>query len=71
MPGRAQHAVEGFEVLLCSFRVLAQHLADANDGVERRAQLVAHIGEELRLVLACFRELPALVLDFIEQPRSR
>jgi hypothetical protein len=30
------------------------------------AQLVAHIGEELRLVLACFGELPALVLDFIE-----
>src|SRR6516165_2981436 len=40
----------------------------AQDGVERRAQLVAHIGEELRLVLACFGELAALVLDFVEQP---
>jgi hypothetical protein len=29
---------------------------------------VAHVGEELRLVLACLRELPALVLDFLEQP---
>ena len=40
-----------------------------DDGVERRAQLVAHIGEELRLVLARQLELPALVLDFMEQPR--
>src|SRR4029077_6735249 len=29
---------------------------------------MAHIGEELRLVLACDLKLPALVLDFIEQP---
>src|SRR6516225_48795 len=28
----------------------------------------AHAGEELRLVLAGFLELPALVLDFLEQP---
>src|SRR5689334_14029619 len=40
----------------------------AEDGVERRAQLMAHVGEELRLVLARFFKLPALVLDFIEQP---
>ena len=39
----------------------------AQDGVERRAQLVAHIGKELRLVLARFFKLPALFLDFIEQ----
>ena len=37
------------------------------DGVERRAQLMAHAGEELRLVLARLRELAALVLDFVEQ----
>ena len=37
------------------------------DGVERRAQLVAHVGEELRLVLARLGELAALVLDFVEQ----
>ena len=29
---------------------------------------MAHIGEELRLVLARLRKLAALVLDFIEQP---
>ena len=38
------------------------------DGVERGSQLVAHAGEELRLVLARFSELAALVLDFVEQP---
>ena len=30
-------------------RVLEQHLAVADDGVERRAQLVAHLGQELGL----------------------
>ena len=29
---------------------------------------MAHIGEELRFVLACDLKLPALVLDFVEQP---
>ena len=29
---------------------------------------MAHVGEELRLVLARLGELAALVLDFIEQP---
>ena len=38
-------------------------LGVAEDGVERRAQLVAHVGEELRLVLARDLELPALLLD--------
>src|SRR5262245_45437997 len=42
-------------------------LGVAEDGVERGAQLVAHAGEELRLVLARLRELPALVLDLVEQ----
>jgi hypothetical protein len=28
---------------------------------------VAHIGEELRLVLACFGKLSALILDFVEK----
>ena len=49
-------------------RILPQHLGDADDGVERRAQLVAHAGEELRLVLAGDFELAALVLNFVEQP---
>src|SRR5215211_4195222 len=29
---------------------------------------MAHAGEELRLVLTCFRELAVLLLDFIEKP---
>jgi len=40
----------------------------AQDSIEGRAQLMAHIGEELRFVLARLFKLPALVLDFIEQP---
>jgi hypothetical protein len=40
----------------------------AQDSVKRRAQLVAHVGEELRLVLARLFKLAALVLDFVEQP---
>ena len=52
MPARAEHAVERLEVLLEALGILPQHLGDADDGVERCAQLVAHVGEELRLVLA-------------------
>ena len=44
-------------------------LGVAEDGVQRRAQLVAHVGEELRLVLARDLELPALFLDLAEQAR--
>ena len=33
--------------------VLAQHLDDADDGIKRRAQLVAHVGQELALCLGC------------------
>ena len=68
MPARAEHAIERLEVLLERLGILPQHLGDADDGVERRAQLVAHVGEELRLVLARLGELAALVLDLVEQP---
>src|SRR6516225_11623466 len=40
----------------------------AQDCVERRAQLMAHIGEELRLVLARLFKLVAFVFDLMEQP---
>src|SRR5262249_31306712 len=50
-------------------RVFDHHFRQSNDGIERRAQLVAHTGDELRLVLARLPELPALVLDFVEQPQ--
>ena len=49
--------------------LLAQHLGQADDGVERRAQLVAHIGEELRLVLARNLECAALLFDLAEEAR--
>ena len=44
------------------------HFGQADDGVKRGAQLVAHAGDELRLVLAGLRQLPVLILDFVEQP---
>ena len=44
-----------------------QHLGEADDGVQRRAQLVRHVGEELGLVLVGGLELAALVLDLVEQ----
>ena len=69
VPARAEHPIERLDVLLQRLGILPQHLGDADDGVERRAQLVAHAGEELRLVLAGDFELSALLLDFGEQPR--
>jgi hypothetical protein len=39
----------------------------ADDRVHRRAQLVAHVGQELRLVLTGERQLPAFFLDFEEE----
>ena len=70
MTAGIEHAVQRFERLFGPEPrgVLGQHLGETDDGVERRAQFMAHIGEELRLVLARLRELPALVLDFVEQP---
>ena len=47
---------------------LEQHLGEADDRVERRAELVRHVGKELRLVPVRGLELPALVLDLAEQP---
>src|SRR5215472_8924089 len=37
------------------------------NSVKRRAQLMAHVSQELRLVLACNLKLPTLVLDFVKQ----
>ncbi len=48
---------------------LGEHFREADDRVERRAQLVRHVGEELRLVLVRHLELRALLLDLAEQPR--
>ena len=55
-------------VLFCT-GVLEQHFGDADDRVQRRAQLVRHVGQELGLVLARGGELFAFLLDLLEVPR--
>jgi len=65
-------AVHALQRLLRLFRAEArrigdQHIGEPNDGIERRAQLMAHAGDELRLVLAGLLELSVLLLDFVEQ----
>src|SRR5215813_6053228 len=60
----AVHALQRFQRLFRAEarRVGDHHLGQPDDGVERRAQLVAHTGKELRLALARQFELAALVL---------
>src|SRR6516225_9876535 len=60
-------AVHALQRLLRLFRaeprgVRDHHFGQSDDGIERRAQLVAHAGKELRLALARQFELAALVL---------
>jgi hypothetical protein len=45
-----------------------QDFGEADDSVQRRPQLVGHIRQELRLVLAGDFELATLVRDLLEQP---
>src|SRR5262249_18806614 len=64
-------AVHALQRLLRLFRAEARrifyhHLGQSDDGVERRAQLMAHAGDELRLVLARRLELAVFVLNFVE-----
>ena len=44
-------------------RVFGELLAEDQNRVERRAQLVRHVGEELRLVLGGERQLGGLLLE--------
>src|SRR5262245_3944353 len=55
----AIHALQGLHRLFRAeaCRVCDHHLGEPNNGVERRAQLVAHAGDELRLVLASHLQL--------------
>src|SRR5476649_2123879 len=48
--------------------IIKNEFGITKDGVERSAQLMAHVGEELRLVLTCDRKLAALLLDLGEEP---
>src|SRR5262249_60803157 len=50
-------------------RIVHHHLGQPDDGIQRCAQLMAHVGEELRLVSARELELPTLFLDLLEQAR--
>ncbi len=70
MSSRLQNVAEVFRLLVVDLaeHPLGQDLREADDGVERRAQLVRHVGEELALVPARDLELPALVSDLTEEP---
>ena len=46
---------------------LDQHLREADDGIEGRAELMRHVGEKLRLVATGRLELPALLFGLAEQ----
>src|SRR6202011_1581792 len=61
MPAIALHAIEHAARLLRHLAVDAveNELGIAKNCVQWRAQLVAHVGEELRLMLARLRELAA------------
>src|SRR4029077_14230047 len=48
---------------------MGEQFGIAQDGVQRRAQLVAHVGDELGFVLTRNRKLSALLIDFTEQLR--
>ena len=70
MPARGQDVLQVLGLLLVHLpeHPLGQHLREAEDRVQRRPQLVGHVGEELGLVAARGLELPALVLDLPEEP---
>ena len=71
MMRRTQDALEWLRLLgaLQVARILEQHLGQADDGIQRRTQLVRHVRQELRFQLARFRQLLALRLALLEQPR--
>src|SRR4051812_17788565 len=52
-----------------SIKAVGQQFRVAEHGVQGRAQLVAHVGQELRFVLARGREVTPLLLDFVEETR--
>ena len=65
----AVHALQRLLRFFCAEarRVFDHHLGQSDDGIEGRAQLMAHARYELRFVLACRLQLAILVLDLIEQ----
>ena len=67
--GEDVFCVLGLFLIKLAEHSLPQDFREADDGIERRAQLVRHVGEKLRLVPVSGLDLAALILDLTEQPR--
>src|SRR5436190_8634949 len=67
----ALHAIKDATRLVrhLTINAVKNQLSVSKNGIERRAQLMTHIGEELRLVPAGLFKLSALVLELVKQPR--
>ena len=65
---RGEDVLEVLRLLLVELaeELLAEHLREADDRVQRRPQLVRHVGQELRLVPARRLELAALLVQLGE-----
>ncbi len=70
MPSRFQNVRQVFRLLLIDGpeHPLGQHFREPDDGVQRRAELMGHVGKKLRLVTARGLKLAALVRDLVEEP---
>ncbi len=65
--------VDVLQVFLLLLVQLTEHsiredLRETDDGVQRRPELVRHVGQGLGFVAAGGFELPALILDLVKQP---
>src|SRR5882672_9763334 len=71
MPSALLYTLQNPPDLLRHLAVNLVHdqLGIPEDRVERRAQLVTHVGEELRFMLARNFQLVALLFEFAEQSR--
>src|SRR5882672_971179 len=71
MPTGGQDVLQILRLLLVQLpkEPFSEHLRKADDGVERSAQFVAHVGQELRLVPARYLELATFAFDLLEQAR--
>ncbi len=69
VPGR-DDVVEVLGLLLVdrADHLVAEHLREADDRVQRRPQLVGHVGQELRLVLARRLELGVEATELVVHP---
>ena len=68
VPPCAEHPIKRLKLVLslqvsCIF---AQDLGKADDGIQRGAQFVAHVGQELRFVLTRLLKLFAFLLNVAE-----